>query len=356
VGGGRSDERRLIELGRDGKALLALCGERPVRGKEVLEQILRENFLFPEDGQDPRPLESKERPDDHIVTPHEPQVRVGKKGEKLWLGEKVHIVETAEKGQTNFIVDVLTTDPRLEDSTLTETILQRARFGIGDFDALIADGGYSCAHNSKQAAGLGVELISPPRENTSRAGIPLSAFEIDLERRVARCPEGKESVVWQVRERSINIRFRRSDCRACPRQAECTPSKQGRSLGISRDYDQLLLDRQRAETEEFQALYRGRAAIEGTISHLVHQHGLRRSRYRGPTGRLFHALMAAAALNARRLLHCLAAGSGPEGEAFCAFLAPIRAFLRALGRRIRPIWPPIPDHQTKTLHFAPSVL
>jgi len=356
LGAGRSDEGRLVELGRDAKVLLELCGERPVRGKEVLEQILRENFLFPEDGQDPRPLEPDERPGDHIVTPHEPDVRVGKKGDKLWMGDKVHLVETAEPGATNFIVDVLTTDPRLEDSTMTETLLQRARFGMGPFEALIADGGYSSAHNSKQAAALGVELISPPRSSNSRAAIPASAFAIDLARRVARCPEGKESIVWQVHDRRINIRFRRADCRACPRRAECTKSPQGRSLGISRDYDQLLLDRARAQTAAFKELYRCRAAIEGTISKLVHNHGLRRSRYRGPTGRALHAWMAAAALNVRRLLGCLAAGEPPEGEAFCAFSAPFAAALRALSRPVEAICRLALGHPSRTLRFARSTL
>jgi transposase len=356
LGAGRSDEGRLVELGRDGRVLLELCGDRLVRGKEVLEQILQENFLFPDDGQDPRPLEPDERPDDHIVTPHEPDVRVGKKGDKLWLGDKVHLVETAEPGATNFIVDMLTTDPRLEDSTMTETILQRARFGMGPFDALLADGGYSSAHNSKQAAALGVELISPPRSSNSRAAIPASAFEIDRVRRVARCPEGKESVTWQVDGRQINIRFRRADCRACPRRAECTSSKQGRSLGISRDYDQLLRDRQRAQTAEFKELYRRRAAIEATISQLVHHHGLRRSRYRGAPGRALHAWMAAAALNVRRLLRCLAAGEAPKGEASCAFSALLVAAPRTLRRPVEAICRLVPGHQSRTSHLACSPL
>ena len=239
---------------------------------------------------------------------------------------------------------------------MTETLLQRARFGMGEFDALLADGGYASAHNSKQAAALGVELISPPRSSNSRAAIPASAFEIDLDRRVARCPEGRESVVWQMDDRRINIRFRRADCRACPRRAECTQSPQGRSLGISRDYDQLLLDRARAQTAAFKELYRGRAAIEGTISHLVHHHGLRRSRYRGPAGRALHACMAAAALNVRRLLRCLAAGNGPEGEAFCAFLAPVRAALRALRSPAQAICRLIPGHPSRTFRFVHSTL
>ena len=56
--------------------------------------------------------------------------------------DKVHIVETADKGQANFIVDVVTTDPRVEDSRVTEAVAQRAAFRLPAALILLADGGY----------------------------------------------------------------------------------------------------------------------------------------------------------------------------------------------------------------------
>jgi hypothetical protein len=311
LGAGSSGPDRLAALGRDAQALLAVCGEREAKGKAVLAQMLAENFAFPEDA-DPQPLPTAERPPDHIMTPHEPDVRAGRKGDRWWLGDKVHIVETADEEQANFIVDVAPTDPRAYDSTLTDELVQRAKFAVPEADTMLADGGYASATNTRLAAAAGVDLVSPPRDHNYRGYFPPEAFEFDFERQVARCPNGCESKPWRLQGREIKLRFRVADCRACPLREQCTRSKSGRSMGISKDYQQLVADRQRATQQDFAELYRRRAPIEATMSHLVHDCGLRRSRYRGRLKRALHAVFAATALNVRRLLHWLETQEAPE--------------------------------------------
>ena len=107
VGLGGSGEQRLRRLGRDGFAVLELCEGREVSGRATLERILDEHFSLDEGDDDPKVRPEKKLDADRIVTPHEPDVRVGKKRKKSWIGDKVHIVETADKGQTSFITDVL---------------------------------------------------------------------------------------------------------------------------------------------------------------------------------------------------------------------------------------------------------
>ncbi|MCY3024164.1 MAG: transposase [Planctomycetota bacterium] len=328
-----SGPERLAHLGRDAQALLAVCGEREAKGKQVLAQMLAENFAFPDDA-DPQPLAREERSKDHIMTPHEPDVRAGKKGTAWWLGDKVHIVETADEGQASFIVDVLPTDPHIEDSTVTEELVQRAKFAVPEADTMLADGGYASATNTRLAAAAGVDLVSPPRGNNHHGYFPAGVFEFDFERQVARCPAGCESAFWKLRGREISIRFRACDCKACPVRGECTSSKRGRSRGISKDYEQLVADRERAAGQDFAKLYRHRAPIEATMSHLVHDCGLRRSRFRGRPKRALHAIFAATALNVRRLLHCLPGAedphNGPAAAHFARFLAPAGAAPSAL--------------------------
>jgi hypothetical protein len=319
--------RQLSELGRDGYALLELCGERLVKGKDTLAQMLAENFIRSDDAE-PVPLAAEERPPDHIVTPHEPEARVGKKGSKLWTGDKVHIVETADEDRPNFIVDVISTDPRVEDSTMTEQIAQRVRFAAPGADTLLGDGGYASAENTKVCAALGLDLISRPRPGNNRGLLPASEFNIDVARQVAICPAGHRSTLWQVRESSLRICFPTAACASCPRREECTTNTRGRSLRLSLNYEQLQLDRARASRPEYAKLYSRRAPIEATISHLVHRCGLRRSRYRGDPGRAFHALMAAAALNVRRLLRCLEPNEGPKTAAPAANVVFFGALLR----------------------------
>ena len=65
-----------------------------------------------------------------------------------------------------------------------------------------------------------------------------------------------------------------------------------------------------AREPEFAKLYKLRAGIEATVSELVRCCGLRRSRYRGGPKRELHVLLAGAALNVRRMLHCLTPPAG----------------------------------------------
>jgi hypothetical protein len=339
VGMGDAGHERLVQLGRDGLWLLALLGQRPVKGKETLAALLEQHFIV--DGEDdlrPRGPDDPGVPDP-IVTPHEPDARRGRKGEKEWIGDKVHIVETAaQDGRPNAITDVLVTDPRVEDSTVTQQIAERARSGPSEADTLIADGGYASGANTAALAGMQMDLVAPPRANTRKGGkLSIEEFTIDFGRQVAICPEGHESVRWRERQRDIHIRFDTAVCRACPRRSQCTDSTRGRSLAPSLHYEQLQRDRARAQTEEFKALHRLRAPIEATISELVHRCGLRRSRYRGAPFRAFHAVAAVTALNVRRMLRWLATPDGRQAASAACSCRFLTAAERVLGA-IRALW------------------
>jgi transposase len=338
-GGGAVSDEQLRELGRDGLLLLQLVGWRQVRGADVLAQIITENFVVDEGEDAVRVRAPDERPDDRIATPHEPDARYGKKRNHKWLGDQAHVVETADEDRPNLVTDVLSTDPRAEDSTVLEQIAWRARSGTPEVDTLIADGGYASAHNSRAAAQIGVDLIAPPRSNNRKGWLPLEAFELDWERQVAICPQGHQSILWRERQRDLQIRFDTATCAACRRRRECTSSRQGRTLAPSREYRQLQRDRARSQTAQWKALYRRRAAIEGTISELVHCCGLRRSRYRDAPFRALHVLLSATALNVRRILKSLAESPVAHGGAAAASVlsSPLRSALlrpwRALWRR-----------------------
>jgi hypothetical protein len=64
---------------------------------------------------------------------------------------------------------------------------------------------------------------------------------------------------WHSTERSLRYRAYASDCNACPLKAQCTTSKEGRSL--CRSVDEEVLDRVRGyhETEAYKKAYRKRA-------------------------------------------------------------------------------------------------
>jgi len=311
LGPGRENDQTLIEFGRDAKALLALCGELAVKGKQELAQILEENYTFPEDGS-PQPVEASELASDRIATPHDAELRCAKKGDKMWLGDKVHLVETADPGCVNFILDLLVTAGRVADLTVVERLGWRLRSRYPWARRLLADGGYAAAANSTICEALGIDLVCPPHPEPNTGLIPASEFNINFKERYALCPEGHRSCSWSPNGNKVNIRFPVTACRDCPRRDECTRSKRGRHMGISKDYEQLQRDRERAARLGHAAEYRNRAAIEGTISEAVRCCGLRRSRYRGSPKRRLHAYLAATALNVRRLLRALKTEGGPK--------------------------------------------
>src|SRR3954451_8606842 len=78
----------------------------------------------------------------------------------------------------------------------------------------------------------GIALVGPARPDQSwqsRAEEAFSSadFAVDWDRRVARCPEGKESTGWfesakrPGQRSSIRARFRAADCRACASRTRC---------------------------------------------------------------------------------------------------------------------------------------
>ena len=320
LGRDKGSDAKLTQLALDALVVLRLCGPYPVKGKDTLQRILDEDFRFDERGQ-PEPKPPDELPADHVASPHEPDAGIGKKDRKIWTGDKTHIVETTHPTEQNFIVDVHTTGPRVEDSTHLPTILQRLGGIFPHANQVLADSGYASADNSILAKTLGYDLVTPPRGNTTKGVIPANEFNFDFQRKIARCPEGHESCSWFVSaSKKLRIKFPRAVCSICPRLNECTTSKEKRrTLTLSAEYEQLLADRRRAQTEEFEGLYAQRAGVEATISHLVRDHGLRRSRYRTKAGRELHAILSATALNVRRLLQCLASKDAPQKAGFCVF-------------------------------------
>ena len=103
----------------------------------------------------------------------------------------------------------------------------------------------------------------------------------------------------------IHVDFRRSDCKSCPVQAQCTRSKSGaREMGFRRKEQYLALQsaRERQKTSEFKELYHTRAGIEGTLSQGISVGGLRRIRYIGLSKTHLQNVAIATSLNVLRLV------------------------------------------------------
>ena len=97
--------------------------------------------------------------------------------------------------------------------------------------------------------------------------------------------------------------FPRATCEACPLFARCVRSKKTGRTVRTRAYEAYLqAARLRQQTEEFDLLYRLRAAVERKIAELA-QRGLRETRYVGEPKRQLQRLWTGAAINLRRLFY-----------------------------------------------------
>ncbi len=148
-------------------------------------------------------------------------------------------------------------------------------------------------------------------------------FRYEAEHDVYLCPAGKELRFDRPHstERSRNSRARARDCNHCPLKAQCTTSKQGRSL--CRSVDEACLDRVRAYqlTEAYKKALRKRQVwVEPLFAEAKDWHGMRRFRLRRLWRVNCEALRIATGQNLKRLLKKRGWGRRPfPAEAMCAF-------------------------------------
>jgi len=317
----------LREVGDDGCWLLervaaAPAGLADLAAVGVLRAVWAQRFARGEDGRT-RPRDGGVDSTERILSPHDPGARAGRKRGRGWVGEKVHVTETAEPGGPNFITDVATENASSADVEALPGIRRR----LAGRDLLpaeqVVDAGYVSGQQLAASERAGVELVGPPLADTSPNEFKLADFAIDRAARRATCPAGQRSTKWAERterdgSRAAHIRFPAAACAGCRLRPRCTGGRSGRSLSLSEHHARLEARRAEARTEAFRERLRARPAIEGTLSELVRAHGLRRHRYRGEAQRHFENLLKATACNLKRLARALAASPARPETAVAA--------------------------------------
>jgi len=247
---------------------------------------------------------------ERVLTPHDPGVRAGEKRGQGWEGEKAHVSETAEDDLPHFLTDVATGNASGGDTEALPGI--RANLAANDVlpGEQDVDCGYVSGQQLAQSDATGIELVGPPRVDSSPNTFKMADFPIDRAAHQATCPQGQVSVKWgettdRDGSRAVHIQFAAKTCAACPLRAQCTTAKDGRSLHLSEHFERVQAHRALAQTPEYRARLRRRAGIEATLSELVRQHGFRRHRYRGEGKRPFENLLKGAACNLKRLARAL---------------------------------------------------
>jgi transposase len=254
-----------------------------------------------------------------INSPYDEEAHFGNKGNKTWLGYRVHITESCDEESAHLITDVKTTNATTSDVEIGEEIEKDlAQKQLLPTEHLM-DGGYIDSKFIVNAQDqYGVTLIGPARSNNHwqkriASGYDLTQFHIDWENKIASCPAGAKTTSWypdkgKAGQEWIDIRFKKTDCRDCSVRNQCTRSKnEPRELRLLPFAQQqaLQLAREKQTTDEWKKQYKVRAGIEGTISQAVRAFDLRQSRYFGEAKTHLQNILIAVAVNLSRVISWL---------------------------------------------------
>ncbi|MCL5109338.1 MAG: transposase [Chloroflexi bacterium] len=252
-------------------------------------------------------------------SPYETEARYSTKRGQSWIGYKVHLTETCDDDLPHLLTQVETTIAPVPDVVQLDSI-QR---DLAKADLLpaqhLVDAGYVRALNLVTSRTKHqVDLIGPTSEDhqwqaKAGEGFDTAHFDVDWDRHVVTCPQGRQSIRWCVTETArqrtlIHIDFAQAECAVCLARSQCTRAKaQPRSLTLpsATEHKALQAARERQQSSAFKVLYARQAGVEGTISQGVRAFGLRQARYRGLDKTHRQHVATAAAINVGRLANWL---------------------------------------------------
>ena len=227
----------------------------------------------------------------------------------------MHFTETCQKENPRLITQVETTPSTLHDSKVTTQIQDDLVAKGYKPEIQLVDEGYMEIDLLLDSQNRGIDLVGPVPSSKSwqdrvKGAFDHTQFQIDWEKRVVTCPNGKTSMRCTQRKTwrgtpSFTYVFAKEDCLPCPMRARCSRAKNvGRTLTLYpiEQYEAQLAARQRQQSEEFKKLYGERAGIESTMSQGVRKIGVRQARYIGLARTHLQETASAAAIN---LFDCL---------------------------------------------------
>jgi len=323
---GMSKEKRadkLSEIVEDGlyiKSLVEQCNFSKLSALKqlaIMETIFDENVVIREKTVDEKVfLEAEEIscPKQSIFDPRDTSLQLGRKGKKSWVGSKCHIVETAKKGEINFITNMIYQPANEDDSRIHEEVREGNNQRDLQPEKLFADSNYINGSAIKKYQENKQVLMGYMQGDNSKKpdAFKLAQFDIDLELLKSICPAGKESLQGRFgKDGRITISFSKSICKGCAFFDDCVgKTKAGvRILKVSPHHQYLLRRREEQKSEQFRQEMRVRAQIEGTISEAVRFMGFRYTKYKRKDGHHFQFYLTGAALNVKRLIKAIINGN-----------------------------------------------
>ena len=253
----------------------------------------------------------EEHAKDKLLSPVDPDARMGKKTSKIWPGYKAHIVMEEETG---IITGVETTPANATDGSQLQPMLkaQEKVYSLKPQE-LTGDKAYDWGENLESLAGnktIANIALSRVNHRNGAGYFTVNDFLYDPENVKLMCPAGHISTscyseILYNNKSGNAFQFKPSLCNTCPLKAKCIKNNKGRRVYISYYEPYFRLARERLATEEGKEAYGNRYKIEQKVADLTRYCGLRRCRYRGLDRAHIHTLLATTVCNIKRMVKLL---------------------------------------------------
>ena len=257
----------------------------------------------------------EEHAKDKLLSPVDPDARMGKKTSSTWPGYKAHIIMEEETG---IITGVETTPANATDGSQLQPMLkeQEETHSLKPQE-LTADKAYDWGENLESLANnktiANIALSKQVNHRNGAGYFTVDDFLYDPENIKLMCPAGHISTKcynevlynYQLNKPGYAFRFRPSWCNVCLLKPKCVKNKQGRRIYISHYEPYFRQARERFASEEGKQAYRNRYKIEQKVADLTRYCGLRRCRYRGLGRAHIHTLLATIVCNIKRMVKLL---------------------------------------------------
>jgi transposase len=251
---------------------------------------------------------------DRLVSPVDPDARMGRKESKHWTGYKGHVViEEASE----IITAVETTPANRNDGNQLKGLLHQQEETISIVpEEVSGDKAYDSGANLEMLDAKGIKgniSLSAKANHIDTTLFTVADFNYNHTTDTLTCPAGctaayRRRSVFHSEEQTKKgyvFQFRPEQCNACKLKDRCHKSNRGRSVYISYYHSLTQQMRQRMTTQEGREAYRNRYKVEHKVADLARYCGMRRCRYRGLSKARIHTLLAAIVSNIKRMARLL---------------------------------------------------
>ena len=251
---------------------------------------------------------------DRLVSPVDPDARIGRKESKHWAGYKSHVVMEED---SEIITAVETTAANKADGNQLKGLLKQQEVAHSLVpEEISADKAYDSGANLEFLDSKGITGNIGLTKKANHVGPELFTvddFHYDATTDTLTCPAGRVAArsrraVFHGKnsdKKGTVFQFHPGQCDACELKAKCHKSNRGRTVYISYYHPLFQQMKERLASEAGQEAYRQRYKIEHKVADLARYCNMRRCRYRGLNRAGIHTLLAAIVSNVKRMVKLL---------------------------------------------------